>query len=172
MASTGCTPAPVDTVGELPTGFYGTYQDNGVGAINQSAWALASPRRTIGNPLEALKAVIAVEWLADELEANPRWITLSPLAKWDMQRARADVRRTLGIKADTPSSSVLAALLKTTRALQSGVAPGAVEALRTQPFTLPAGQTFDILTNLPYVASANIATSEVASEILTRGSRI
>src|SRR5579859_6848974 len=63
-------------VNELPAGFYGTYQDNDVGAINQSSWAWASPGRTAGNPLEAIKAVIAIDWLTDELEVNPRWVEI------------------------------------------------------------------------------------------------
>lgn len=42
---------PVPPIAEIPTGFYGTYQDNAVGAINQSSWALASPGRTANNPV-------------------------------------------------------------------------------------------------------------------------
>jgi hypothetical protein len=173
VASAGCTTqAPVHTAGELPTGFYGTYQDNDVGAINQSAWALASPERTKGNPVEAIKAIIAVDWLADELEVNPRWVTISPLTKQHMLQARIDVRHALSISADAPSRTVVAALLETIWDLQSGASLDTIQALRAFPFTLTPGQTFDILLSFPYVASANIATSEAATEILTHGGRI
>jgi hypothetical protein len=50
---------------QLPPGVYGIYEDNDVGAINQSAWAFASPGRTLNHPVDVIKAVIAVEYLAD-----------------------------------------------------------------------------------------------------------
>ena len=58
----------------LPPGVFGVYQDNDIGAINQSAWAFASPANTSDNPIEAIKAVIALEYLPGELMENPRWI--------------------------------------------------------------------------------------------------
>jgi hypothetical protein len=163
------TPAP--PIAEIPTGFYGTYQDNAVGAINQSSWALASPRRTANNPVEAIRAVIAVDWLADELEANPRWIQISPLTKQQMRQARVDVRRALGIGVDASSATVVTALLKTMRSLESGAQPDEIDALRSPPFTLPPQRTFEILAHFPYIASANIATSEAASQVLINGGR-
>lgn len=158
-------------VSELPAGFYGTYQDNDVGAINQSSWAWASPGRTAGNPLEAIKAVIAIDWLTDELEANPRWIEISPLAKQQMRMARIDVRRALGIAVDAPSTVVVPALLSTARSLQAGARPDEIDALRHPPFSLPPQRTIEVLAYLPYIASANVATSEVALETLTGGRR-
>lgn len=162
---------PVQAVGELPSGFYGTYEDNAVGAINQSSWALASPQRTMNNPLEAIKAVIAVDWLADELEINPRWIVISPLTKQHMQQARIDVRRALGISVDASSGAVVAALLSIARSLELGARPDDISALKHPPFTLPPLQTFEQLSHLPYIATANIATSEAASQVLTNGRR-
>ena len=48
----------------LPPGVYGVYEDNAIGAINQSAWAFASPANTRGNPVDAAKAVVALEYLS------------------------------------------------------------------------------------------------------------
>lgn len=39
----------------LPPGVFGTYQDNDVGAINQSAWAFASPANTRANQSQQSK---------------------------------------------------------------------------------------------------------------------
>jgi hypothetical protein len=162
---------PVQPIAELPPGFYGMYEDNAVGAINQSSWALASPQRTMNNPLEAIKAVIAVDWLADELEVNPRWVVISPITKQHMKMARIDVRRVLGISADASSGAVVAALLSTAWSLELGARPDDISALKDPPFTLPPLQTFEQLSHLPYIATANIATSEAASQVLTNGRR-
>lgn len=115
--------------------------------------------------------MIAVDWLADELEANPRWIQISPLTKRQMREARVDVRRALGIDVDASSGTVVAALLKTVRSLESGTQPDEIDALRSLPFTLTPRQSFEILAHLPFIASANIATSEAASQVLINGSR-
>ena len=164
LVSLALAACAAQTVSELPTGFYGTYQDNDVGAINQSSWAWASPGRTAGNPLEAIKAVIAIDWLTDELNVNPRWIEISPLAKQQMRMARVDVRRVLGIAVDAPSTVVVPALVRVTHSLQAGARPDDIDALRHPPFSLPPRQTIEALTHLPYIGSANVATSEVASE--------
>src|SRR5580704_11576422 len=56
-------PARVATP-SLPPMVYGVYLDNDVGAINFAAWAFAAPSNTRGNPAEAARAIIAVEYLA------------------------------------------------------------------------------------------------------------
>jgi hypothetical protein len=72
-----CAPvAPSVAPASLPPGVFGVYEDNDVGALNQSSWAFAAPRRTQDDPIDAVRAVIAVEYLADELRSNPRWIGL------------------------------------------------------------------------------------------------
>ncbi|HTI81477.1 MAG TPA: hypothetical protein VL614_13600 [Acetobacteraceae bacterium] len=156
---------------EFPLGLYGTYEDNAAGAVNQSSWALGAPLRTMNNPLEAIRAVIAVDWLADELVVDPRWIVISPLTKQHMRQARMDVRRVLGISIDAPSASVMDALLSTAWGLEQGARPDDIGAFKNSPFALPPQQTFNRLSNLPYIATANIATSEAATQIPTNGRR-
>jgi hypothetical protein len=136
LSLTACTTwEPIQPVAELPPGVYGTYEDNAVGAVNQSSWALASPQRTMNNPLEAINAVIAVDWLADELEVNPRWIAISPLTKQHMRQVRIDVRRVLGINANAPSGYVVGPLLSTAWNLELGARPSDIGALKDPPFT-------------------------------------
>ena len=156
--------APRQQVPQLPPGVYGIYQDNDVGAINLSSWAFASPQRTFDDPVDAIKAVIAVEYLADELNISPRWIGMSPFAKQEMLEARAAVRRVLGIAPDARPQVVIDALLRAAWKLQAASPTDAALALNAPPFSLPPQQTLQILTKLPFIRSANIATMDAAAQ--------
>jgi hypothetical protein len=171
VALPACAWSPSSQSPQLPPGVFGTYEDNDVGAINQAAWAFAERGRTHGNPIEAARAVIAVDYLADELSANPRWVELSGISKMGMVRARADVRRALGIAPDAPSQLVIDALPRFTAAMRDGDQAAATRALAGPVFTLPPAQTQRILSDLPYIASANQATLQASSEILRGGFR-
>ena len=172
LAATCCAAVPPrPQPAELPPGVYGIYQDNDVGAINQSSWAFAAPSRTLGNPVDAAKAVLAVDYLADELVANPRWLVVSPITKQQMLEARADTRRAVGIAPDAPSQLVANALLQTVSGLQTGNQAAVMQALALPVFTLPPERTMQVLTDLPYIRSANIATSEAAIQALLQGDR-
>jgi hypothetical protein len=148
----------------LPPGVFGIYQDNDVGALNQSSAAFAVPRRTRDNPIDAARAVIAVEYMADELRVNPRWIGMSGTSKLGMVQARTDTRRVLGIAPDAPPQLVVDALLRLTVALRTDDQAAAMQALGSPVFTLPPSQTMKILSNLPYIRSANQATLQAANE--------
>jgi hypothetical protein len=152
----------------LPPGVFGVYEDNDTGALNQSSWAFAAPRRTRGNPIDAARAVIAVEYLADELPANPRWIGISGATKAPMDRARQDTRRVLGIVPNAPPQLVVDSLLWFTMALRAGDQAAVMQSLSTPAFTLPPAQTMQILSNLPYIQSANLATVMAAGGELRR----
>ena len=163
---------PLPQPAELPPGIYGIYQDNDLGAINQSSWALAAPSRTLGSPVDAARAVLAVDYLAEELIVNPRWLQVSPITKQQMLAARADTRHAVGIAPDAPSQLVANALLQTISGLQTGDPATVMQALAVPVFTLPPVQTLQVLTDLPYIRSANIATSEAAIESLPNGDNL
>jgi hypothetical protein len=150
----------------LPAGVFSTYQDNDVGAINTSAWAFASPANTSGNPIEAAKGVIALEYLPGELSENPRWIGLDRGIKRRLADARLDVRGILGIRPDAPPQIVVNTLLALVSDLQTGNQPAAMQVLASPLFTLPPAQTLQILSNLPYVQAANLATSGAENQYL------
>src|SRR3978361_2577852 len=65
----------------LPPSVFGVYEDNATGAINLASWAFASPANTRGNPAEAARAVIALEYLPGELVENPRWAGMDSRGK-------------------------------------------------------------------------------------------
>jgi hypothetical protein len=143
---------------------FGVYQDNDIGAINFAAWAFASPANTQGNPVEAARAVVALEYLPGELSENPRWIGMDAAIKLRMGLARDDVRRILGIRPDAPPQVVVNAMLAVAANLQWGNQPAVLQALTGPAFTLPPEQTLQALASLPYVQEANLATSRAQGQ--------
>lgn len=153
----------------LPAGVYGTYLDNDIGAINQSAWAFASPANTRGNPVDAARAVIALEYLPGELRENPRWIKMRTGVDLHLERARDQLRLILGIRTDAPAQLVVNTLLALTLDLQMGDVPAAMHVLGSPVFTQPPQHTLQVLSNLPYVQEANLATSQLENQSLSSG---
>ena len=165
LAIAACAIQPPPDTASVPFGAFGTL-DNGVAAANQASWAFGAPSRTLNDPVDAARAVAAIDYLAGELSSNPRWIMVSPLTKQEMLRARADVRQVLGIAPDAPSQFVVETLLQFGWLWQSGNWPAAMQVLASQVFTLPPQQTLQVLNNLPYVQSANIASADAAAQML------
>jgi hypothetical protein len=153
----------------LPAGVFGTYEDNAIGAINQSAWAFASPANTRGNPAEAARAVIALEYLSGELKENPRWVGMDAAIKLHIGRARDDLRQILGIRPDAPPQIVVNTLLALALDLQTGNRPAAMQVLGSAIFTQPPERTLQVLSNLPYVQEANLATTRAEGESFPGG---
>ena len=123
----------------LPPGVYGVYLDNDTGAINQSAWAFASSANTRDNPVDAIKAVIALEYLSGELRANPRWVGMDLSVKQRMAQARQEVRQILGIRPDAPPQLVVNALLGAAESLEFGVPDGRAPCAKRAGVRQPAG---------------------------------
>jgi hypothetical protein len=89
-----------------------------------------------------------------------------------MRQARADIRSAVGIAPDAPSQLVINALLLTLAGLLSDDRATLMNALAAPVFSLPPERTLSIIADLPYVRSANIATSEAASEALPGADRL
>ena len=161
----GCaTLPPTEQTPFLPAGVFGVYQDNDTGAINHAAWAFASPANTRNNPVDAAKAVVALEYLSGELRENPRWIGIDSTIDTHIGRARDQLRDILGIRADAPPQTVVNALLALSWDLRVGNQEAVMRVLASPLFTRPPAQTLQILANLPYVQEANIATTQAANE--------
>lgn len=167
LATCSAITPPPDTAQPLP-GAFGLL-DNDVGAANLASWAFASPARTRNDPVDGARASAAIDFLAGELSSNPRWVTLSPLTKQEMLRARVDVRRALGIRSDAPSQVVVTALLRFAAGWQLGDPATAMQALAVPVFTAPPQQTLQILTNMPPIQSANVASIDAANQMLPSG---
>ncbi len=148
----------------LPPDVFGIYQDNDIGAINQSAWAFASPANTSGNPAEAARAVVALEYLPGELQENPRWAAMDQATKRHMGQARDQLRQILGIRPDAPPQLVVNVLLSLSWELRTGNHDAAMQDLAAPIFTRPPASTLQTLSNLPYVQAANLATSRAEGQ--------
>jgi hypothetical protein len=166
----GCATLPATQATPfLPAGVFGVYQDNDTGAIEQSAWAFASASNTRGNPIIAIRAVIALEYLSGELRENPRWVGMDQSVKQRMGQARDELRQILGIRPDAPPQMVVNVLLWTAQALGAGD-PAAAQRMLTAPiFTKSPVQTLRLLSTLPYVQTANLATSRAQDESFPPG---
>lgn len=163
VAGCGSLPATPNTP-YLPAGVFGTYQDNDVGAIQQSAWAFASPANTRGNPIAAARGIIALEYLPGALTENPRWIGMDDSIKQNLGKARMEMRQIVGIRPDAPSQLVVNALLALSWDLQTGNQPAASAVLASPVFTYPPAVTLQKLSNLPYVQTANLSTARAEAE--------
>jgi hypothetical protein len=154
---------------QLPPFFYGPLIDNDIGAINEASWALGSPDRTRGDPVEALRSAIAVEYLAGELNTAPRWAAMSPITKMQMLQARAEFRRVLGFTPDAPSQGVINAEISALWNLERGDVAGAQQALSGPIFTQPPQQTMQVLNNLPTLPAARAATADAEHQEFRNG---
>ncbi len=165
LVLTGCTVAPPRPAPpRLPPGVFGTYLDNDTGAINQSAWAFASAGAVRGNPIEAARAIIALEYLPAELMLNPRWAGMDSLVKQRLELARIAVRQAVGIRPDAPPQLVVNALLAFIDDLLADNRAAALQALASPVFMQPPDLTFQTLSNLPYQQQANLATARVQQQ--------
>ncbi len=164
-ACAAATPQP-DTA-QLPFAAFGT-MDNDVGAANIASSAFASPARTANNPVEAARACAAVDYLGGQL-STPRWLDLSPLTKQEMLQARGDVRAVLGVPTGVPSQMVVGALLQFAAAWQAGNKQAALRFLNPPAFLHGPQQTLQVLSNLPYIPTANRASIDAANQMLPGG---
>lgn len=160
----GCAVTPPPDTARVPANSFGQSADPAIGAINLAAWAFASAKRTAGRPIDAARAVAALDFMAGELSSNPRFDYVSPIPQQQMLQARVAVRQSLGIAADAPSQAVVDGLLRAADALSAGDRAAAQQAL--PPPVFPPG-LLQRLNDLPYVQIANLATSRAATDVVS-----
>ncbi|HUC18689.1 MAG TPA: hypothetical protein VMA37_13485 [Acetobacteraceae bacterium] len=157
----GCayvTPPP--STARLPPGAFGGNDDNDIMAINLAVWAFSNPAHTRNNPVDAVRAVLAIEYLGGQLW-SPRWSFMSQLTKLQMVQAREEVRATLGIAQDAPSQVVANALFALSL---NPIPPVAAQVLRGPAFTLPPDVTLARIENLPYLPMVNVASQHAGQQ--------
>ena len=82
------------------------------------------------------------------------------------------MRQILGIRPDAPPQIVVNTMLALAWDLQIGNEPAATTVLSSPIFSLPPARTLQILSNLPYVQEANLATSRAEGELSMQGGAI
>ena len=167
-AACAAIPPPPDTA-RMPANAFGLNLDPDVGAINQAAWAFASPANTANRPIEAARAVAAVDYLGGELNTNPRWVRMDTLTRQDMLVARAQLREVVGIAPAAPSQAVVDQLLAAANALQQNNPAQAAAALQGPTFTAPPGQVLNRLAHMPYLPGVNAVTQRAEQQELPGG---
>lgn len=168
QAIAACSTQPTIDTAALPFAAFGT-MDNDVAAANIASADFASPARTANNPAEAARAAAGIDYLAGQLSTSPRWLSVSPLTKQLMLQARTEVRRVLGIPPTVPSQVVVNALLFFAAAWQGGNQAAALQMLAVPGFGLPPDQMVRVLSNMPYIQSANVASMDAAAQMLPGG---
>jgi hypothetical protein len=152
----------VDTARVTPPAF-GSNGDIDIAAINLSSWAFGRAANTHDHPVDAARALEAVDYLAGALSSSPRWAGMSPLTKLQMLAARREVRDLLGIPIDTPSQAVVDALHRVAEAYASQE-PAAIQAALQNPvFGKPPGQLSQLFNDLPFLGTVNIATQNASA---------
>ncbi len=158
----GCAPSPPVSTAIMPPQ---TGLGDPVNSVQYAAWAFAWPSRTRNDPLSAAKAVAALDFAAGDINTSQNWKGMSPIIWNEMLIARTDVRRVLGIPAEAPSQAVVNAMTRTMLALEAGNQPEALAALSSPIFTFGPERTLTVLSNLPYIRMANVATADAENTI-------
>ena len=165
MAIAGCglsTPPPDTAI--APPGAFGSNGDSDIAAINLSSWAFSLSRNLRNRPIEAARAVAAVDYLGGQLSSSPRWIGISPIVQSEMLQARQQVRSAVGIAPNAQSQLVVSSLASYAAVLaQTGDQDQAARYLANPAFTLGPQATVAKLENMPFLSETNIATQRAAA---------
>ena len=165
LAGCGSIQPFVPDTARLPPGALGSGGDPDVAAVNQAQWAFADAARTYGRPIEAARAAASLDYLAGEIYTSPRWAYIDPLTKNQLLQGRQELRTALGIAPGTPSQQVVDRLATVGNALAANDQPAALNALSAPAFTAGPQQTLATLSNMPYLQTANVATSHLGNEL-------
>jgi hypothetical protein len=152
----------------IPIGSLGTNQDSDTAAVLLSGYTFGDKARLTGNPIGVARAAASVEYLAAALPTGPRWQIVAPFIIDQMIQGRAELHRALGIAPGAPSQAVVAGLLNAANALLVNNPAAAAEALNPAIFTLGPQQTLNILANMPFLPTVNVATARLNNEFLGR----
>ena len=162
LAFAGCTPRPPVDTAVMP-------QASGLAdpanAIQYSAWAFALSSRTRGDPVSAARAVAALAFAAGAVNTQPAWRTFDPIIANELLGAREDVRRVLGVAPTATSQDVVNSMLMVASALAHHDAAAALTVLTSPIYTLGPEQTLAVLTNMPFIHLANVATNQAENAL-------
>jgi hypothetical protein len=155
----------VPDYGRLTTAQLGSGFDPDVTAANLAEWAFADSGRTYGRPIEAARAVASLDYIAGQFYTSPRWSNISALTQEQLLQGRLEARAALGIPPGTPSQAVIDHLTAAGNALADNNPAFALVALSGPTFTTPPDQVLARLSNMPFLRTANIATTHAVNEL-------
>ncbi len=152
----GCT-AGLPNRALMPNTGYGGPVLTDQGAIQLVSYTLTDPAITRDNPASGAQSMAAIDYLAGELDADPRWIAFPAGVKLQMIQARGEIRALLGIPPAAPSQEVVNRLFSAAAAFNYGDRAAALAALTAPVFTRGPDATAAILANLPSLPLSSAA---------------
>ncbi|WP_174502635.1 hypothetical protein [Acidiphilium sp. C61] len=174
LSLAGCalvTPPP--STGYLPANAFDgrvTGEDPAIAATNEARWAFSHPAAMQGRPAEMALAAASLDAMAGQFSTVGRWLGMNNLTKLQMLHARKVVRAELGIRPDTPSQTVIDALVTISLDLRHGDRKAALAAANGSEFTLPPRRTLAILAHFPATPVAERATAAASRDLYPGGS--
>jgi hypothetical protein len=162
-AACGPLPKPPDTA-RMPPGVFGGL-DPDVQATQYAEYAFADSARTYGKPDAGAEAVLAMDYIAGELNTSPRWANITATTQMQLLQARQQTRAAAGIAPDAPSQLVVDSLAVARNDLAAGNQAAAEKALDNPAFPAGGSAAVKALANLPYIQIANVATTHAAEEL-------
>ncbi len=163
LAACGPLPPPPDTA-RLPPAAFGPL-DQDVPATQYAEYAFADAARTYGNPAAGAQAVLALDYIAGELNTSPRWASIGATTQMELLQARVATRAAVGIAPNAPSQLVVDSLLAARTDLTAGNQAAAVAALTNPAFPAGGDAAIKALANMPYIQIANVATTHAANQL-------
>ena len=163
VAACGPLPPPVDTA-QLPPGVFSPL-DQDIPATEYAQYAFSDPARTYGNPVAGAQAVLAMDYIAGQLNTSPRWANIPATTQMQLLAGRTQTRQAVGIAANAPSQLVVNSLVAARNDLASGHPDAAAKDLDNPAFPAGGAHTVQALGNLPYIQMANVSTQHAAEEL-------
>ena len=167
LAACATLPSAPDTA-QLPANTFSPL-DQDVPAVQYAQYAFAVPARTRGNPVAGAQAVLAMDYIAGELNTSPRWDHVGAMTQIQLLQGRQQTRAAVGIAPDAPSQLVVDSLVAARNDLAAGNQAAAVSALDNPAFPAGGARTVQALANLPYISMANISTMHAAGQLFGPG---
>lgn len=126
-------------------------------AAATTSMAFSDQATLAGRPAQAARAVAQMEYLAVEMPADPRLVSLSSTVLGGLETAKVEWRTALGIPATAPAQPVINSLYAAARALGSGQPEAAAAALPVAIFPRGGQATLTRLAALPPLPATNRA---------------
>lgn len=161
LGACGTLPPPA----ALPSDASWPFLDPTRTAINNTAFAFASPARLAGNPADAALAIAQAEHIAVALRHDQRYIDFSPTPQLLFAMARPEWRAAMGVPEGVPPQVVIDALFSARRALQADDRMAAETALRAPVFADGGAVALGRLADLPPLPHTAAAAAAAAGEL-------
>lgn len=167
LAMSACAVTPPPDTAIMPLNGAGAPIMSDQGAIGLASYVLGSADRYQGHPVDAARALAAIDYLAGALYSNPHWVGFPGQTKLQMLQARGEVRAVLDVPQDAPSQAVVSGLIAASNALAGQDQPAARAALSSPVFGLGPDRTIALLRSLPALPIADAAAQYANAATVT-----